>query len=54
MREGAREDAYESLRTRLKDADLEITRLKGVVAIHRSKQEQVETVLDAWWVVCPS
>ena len=46
MREDAHENAYESLCIRLKDAELENVRLKGVVAVQRSKREQVETVLD--------
>ena len=38
---------------RLKDAERETVRLKGVVAIQRSKRERAEAVLDslAAWVV---
>ena len=38
---------------RLKDAEREIVRLKGVVAVQRSKRERAEAVLDslAVWVV---
>ena len=46
MREDAREDAYESLRTRLKDADRTVLRLKGVAAVEHSKHERAEGVLD--------
>ena len=44
---------YESIFLRLKDAERETVRLKGVVAIQHSKRERVEAVLDslAVWVV---
>lgn len=51
MREDSHEDAYESLRVRLKDAEFENSRLKGVVEVQRSKRERVEAMLDnlvAW------
>ena len=53
MREDAREGAYESICLRLKGAEQEIVRLKGAVAIHRSKRERAEAMLDslASWVV---
>ena len=53
MKEDAREGAYDSVCLRLKNAEQEVVRLKGVVAIHRSKRERAEAVLDslASWVV---
>ena len=53
MREDAREGAYESMCLRLKNAEPEVVRLKGAVAIHCSKRERAEAVLDslASWVV---
>ena len=38
---------------RLKDAERETVRLKGVVVVHRSKRERAEAALDglAEWVV---
>ena len=53
MKEDARESAYEAVCLRLKDAERETVRLKGVVAVHRSKRERAEAVLDglAEWVV---
>ena len=53
MKEDARESAYEAVCLRLKDAERETVRLKGVVAFHRSKRERAEAVLDglAEWVV---
>ena len=53
MKEDAREGAYESVCLRLKNAEREVVRLKGAVAIHRSKRERAEAVLDslALWVV---
>ena len=51
MREDAHEDAYESLRVRLKDVELENSRLKGIAAVQRSKRDRVETALEdlvAW------
>ena len=38
---------------RLKDAERETVRLKGVVAVHRSKRERAEAVLNGLveWVV---
>ena len=47
LKEDAREDAYESLHARLKDADHALVRLKGVVTVQRSKREKVEKELDA-------
>ena len=53
MLEDAREGAYESVCLRLKKAEREIVRLKGVVAVHRSKRERAEAILDslAAWVI---
>ena len=53
MKEDAREGAYESVCLRLKNAEQEVVRLKGAVAIQRSKRERAEAVLDslASWVV---
>ena len=53
MKEDAREGAYESVCLRLKNAKQEVVRLKGAVAIHRSKHKHAEAVLDslASWVV---
>ena len=51
MKEDAREGAYESVCLRLKEAEREIVRLKGDVAVRRSKRERAEVVLDglaAW------
>ena len=51
MREDAREDAYESLHSRLKDVDHTIVWLKGATVVERSKRERAEGVLDglvAW------
>ena len=53
MKEDAREGAYESVCLRLKNAEQVVVRLKGAIAIHRSKREPAEAVLDslASWVV---
>src|SRR3954469_16471718 len=53
LKEDAREGAYESVCLRMKDAEREIVRLKGVVAVQRSKRERAEAVVDglAAWVV---
>ena len=53
MKEDARKGAYESVCLRLRDAEREVVRLKGAVAVHRSKCEHAEAVLDslASWVV---
>ena len=53
MKEDDREGAYESVCLRLRNAEQEVVRLKGVAAIHRSKRERAEAVLDnlASWVV---
>ena len=47
LREDAREDAYESQHTRLKDANQALVRLKGVVAVERLKRERAEGVIVA-------
>src|SRR4051812_11554188 len=53
LKEDAREGAYESACSRLRNAEQEIVRLKGAVAVHRSKRERAEAVLDnlAPWMV---
>ena len=53
LKEDAHEGAYESVCLRLKNAEQEVVRLKGAVAIHRSKRERAKAVLDslASWVV---
>ena len=53
LKDDARKGAYESVCLRLKNAEQEVVRLKGAVAIHRSKSERTEAVLDslASWVV---
>ena len=53
MKEDAREGAYESVCLRLKNAEQEVVRLKGSVAVQRSRHERAEAVLDnlASWVV---
>ena len=53
MKEDAREGAYESVFLRLKNAEQEVIRLKGSVAVHRSRRERAKVVLDnlASWVV---
>ena len=53
LKKDAREGAYESVCLRLKEAEREIVRLKGAVAIQLSKRERAEAVLEslAAWVV---
>ena len=53
MKEDTRDGAYESVCLRLKNAEQEIMRLKGSVAVHRTRCERAEAVLDnlASWVV---
>ena len=53
MKEDARQDAYESVCLRLKDAECKVVRLKGAVAVQRSKRECADAALDgiAGWVV---
>ena len=41
-----KDDAYESLRVRLKDAEQALVRVKGVAAIERLKRERAESVMD--------
>ena len=52
LKEGAREGAYESVCLRLKDAERDILRLKGAVAVQRSKRERAKAAVDslAAWV----
>ena len=45
LKEDACEGAYESLCVRVRDAEREIIRLKGQVAVHRYKREWAEAVL---------
>ena len=53
MKEDAREGPYESVCLRLNNAEQEVVRLKGSVAVQRSRRERAEAVLDnlASWVV---
>ena len=53
MKENAREGAYESVSLRLKNAEQEIVRLKGSVAVQRTRRERAEAVVEnlASWVV---
>ena len=53
MKEDAREGACESVCLRLKNAEQEIVRLKGSIAVQRSRSERAEAMLDnlASWVV---
>ena len=47
IKDDAKEDAYESLRVRLKDAEQVLVRVKGVAVVEHSKRERAEGVLDA-------
>ena len=53
LKEDTREGAYESVCLWPKNAEQEVVRLKGAVAIQRSRRERAEAVLDglASWVV---
>ena len=55
LREDAREDAYESLHTRLKDVDRALVQMRGLVAVQRSKRERAEGVIEALgdWMLKP-
>ena len=47
LKEDTREGAYESLCVRVRDAERETVRLKGQVAVHRSKRERAEAALGS-------
>ena len=46
MNDSAREDAFESMRLRLKDMDRVLRSTRGVAAVQRSKIEKVEAQLE--------
>ena len=46
MKDDAREGAYESVCLRLKNAEQEIVRLKASMAIHRSRRERAEAMIE--------
>ena len=46
MNDSAREDAFESMRLRLKDLDRVLKSTRGVAAVQRSKREKVEAQLE--------
>src|SRR3954466_5442167 len=52
LKDDAREGAYESVCLRLKDVEREIVRLKGYVAVQRTRREHAEAVVEnlASWV----
>ena len=45
MNDSAREDAFESMRLRLKDMDRALKSARGVAAVQRSKREKTEAQL---------
>ena len=53
MKEDAREGAYEYVCLRMKNAEQEIARLKGSVAVQRTRRERAEAMVEnlASWVV---
>ena len=46
MSDAAREDAFESMRLRLKDTDQALNSAQGVAAVQRSKRERSEAQLE--------
>ena len=46
MNDAAREDAFESMRLRLKDMDRALKSAEGVAAVQRSKRDRAEAQLD--------
>ena len=46
MNDAAREDAFESMRLRLKDMSKSMSSMRAVAAIHRSKKLKAETELE--------
>ena len=46
MNDAAREDAFESMRLRLKDMDQALKSAQGVAAVQRSKRDRAEVQLD--------
>ena len=46
MNDAAREDAFESMRLRLKDMSKSLSSMQAVAAIHWSKKLKVETELE--------
>ena len=46
MNDAAREDAFESMRLRLKDMDRALKSAQGVAAVQRSKRDRAEAQLD--------
>ena len=46
MNDAAREDAFESMRLRLKDMDRALKSTQGVAAVQRSKRDRAEAQLD--------
>ena len=52
LKDEAREGAYESVCLRLRNAEQEIVRLKASAAVHRSRRERAEAMIDelASWV----
>ena len=47
MNDAAREDAFESMRLRLKDMNQALMSMQGVAAVQRSKRNRAETQLEA-------
>ena len=46
MNDAAREDAFKSMRLRLKDMDRALKSAQGVAAVQRSKRDRDEAQLD--------
>ena len=46
MKEDARQGVYESVCLRLKNAEQEIARLKGSIAVQRARRERAEGLVE--------